>query len=170
MILIISTCKEKLSELEFVRPIEEILEKYSYTKHYTKIKKEDLEKAEKIIICGTALKDFKYLEDIKMFEWIRETKKPILGICSGAQIITLMFEGKLKDEARIGVHKVEMEEKKFDAYFLNTKTIDPEKEFLVTGKTDGIKCIIKHKEKEITGILFHPEVLNKGIITNFVSQ
>jgi len=66
MILLINICKEKLHELEFVKPIENILNKNKIefqTKHYKKISKDDLN-ADKIVICGTSLKDKEYLEDI----------------------------------------------------------------------------------------------------------
>ena len=53
MILIISTCKEKLSELEFVRPIALLIEDHTI-QHYSQVKPADIERADKIIIAGTA--------------------------------------------------------------------------------------------------------------------
>ena len=70
MILIINICKEKLHYLEFVKPIEDILrkEKIEYqTIYYKKITDKELlnKKLEKIIICGTSLKDNGYLENLE---------------------------------------------------------------------------------------------------------
>jgi hypothetical protein len=64
MILIISTCSQNLNENEFVRPIEKLLLKNGFdykTKHYSEIS--DVSEYDKIIICGTALKDFEYLKN-----------------------------------------------------------------------------------------------------------
>src|SRR3989344_4621898 len=72
MVLLINVCKEKLHYYEFVKPIEDILGKNNlrfFTRHYKKISKEDLENADKIIICGTSLKDNEFLEDIKKYSY-----------------------------------------------------------------------------------------------------
>ena len=108
MILIISTCEEKIHEMEFVTPIENILKNKKipfFTKHYKKIKEEDLTKADKIIITGTSLQDNAFLRDINYFKWIKSTNKPLLGICSGMQIILLTYKGKLGNKKEIGHYK-----------------------------------------------------------------
>ena len=100
MILLIDICKEKLHYYEFVRPIEEILLKNKFkflTKKYKYISDKDVNEAGKIIICGTSLKDNKFLDNLKYFKWIKEAKKPVMGICGGMQIISLIFEGKIKN-------------------------------------------------------------------------
>ena len=77
MILIINLCKEKLHYYEFVKPIEDILKNKKigfFTKNYKKISADDLKEAEKIIICGTSLKDNEFLEDINKFEWLKNFK------------------------------------------------------------------------------------------------
>ncbi|MBI2004350.1 hypothetical protein HYS72_02700 [Candidatus Pacearchaeota archaeon] len=66
MILIINICKEKLHYFEFVKPIEDILRKENIeyqTIYYKKLTDKELlnKKLEKIIICGTSLKDNEYL-------------------------------------------------------------------------------------------------------------
>ena len=64
MILIVNVCKEKLHYYEFIKPIEEILKKNEIkfvTKHYKDISKSDLKECEKIIICGTSLRDNQFL-------------------------------------------------------------------------------------------------------------
>ena len=64
-VLLISTCKHPLHEFEFVRPLENICLKLNFKyviKHISKINEinSELESFSKIIICGTALKDFEY--------------------------------------------------------------------------------------------------------------
>ena len=175
MILIISTCAEKIHELEFVKPIEEILEKNYFVKHYSKISEGDLQKADKIIMTGTSLQDNKFLKDLKEFNWIRDFKKPILGICAGMQIISLIFGSKIKSKTEIGFYK-----EKFTKDFLGLKgeqqvyhlhnnytTLPREFEKFTDSK---ILQAIKHKTKPIFGILFHPEVRNKELIDNFINS
>src|SRR3989338_919758 len=132
MILIINICKEKLHYLEFVKPIEDILrkEKIEYqTIYYKKITDKELlnKKLNKIIICGTSLKDKEYLENLNYFKWIKFPKlkgpagsslwdKPILGICGGMQIISLIFGGVLVENKEIGQTKIQ-----FEKEFLNFK-------------------------------------------------
>ena len=185
MILIINICKEKLHYLEFVKPIEDILrrEKIEYqTIYYKKITDKELlnKKLEKIIICGTSLKDSEYLENLNYFKWIKFPKlnKPILGICGGMQIISLIFGGILVENKEIGQIKV-----RFRKEFLNLKpsekevyllhnysVINNEFEVFASSQELEIPQAIKHKTKQIYGVLFHPEVRNKELINYFCEK
>ncbi len=177
MLLIISICKDKLHELEFVRPIEDILndENILFNKvHYTKINKKDLEKTDKIIICGTSLQDNDFLKYAGKFDWIKSCNKPILGICGGMHIIGLIFGGKLKKKKQIGLIDVNFK-KEFlgiigekQVYNLHGLCIDFKKlkEFEIYADSECEQAV-KHKQKEIYGVLFHPEVRNKIIIREF---
>jgi GMP synthase (glutamine-hydrolysing) len=177
MILIINVCFDELSEFEFVKPVESILKKSSirfFTKHYLSLVKDDLNSAEKIIICGTALKDFDYLENIDRFDWLKDSKKPILGICAGIQIIARIFDNDLIEKIKIGRLKVNVirenkltSKDEFYSYFLNSKAIKIRKHFDILANSERLNCMFKHKNKEIYGCLFHPEVLNPEIIINF---
>jgi len=94
MILLINICKEQLHELEFVKPIQDILLKNNLkfkVVHYKELKKIDIDNAKRIIICGTSLKDNDFLKNMRLFFWIRTCNKPILGICGGMQIIGKVF-------------------------------------------------------------------------------
>jgi len=182
MILIISTCKEKLHELEFVRPIENILKKnrISYlTKHYMILNKNDVNKADKIIICGTSLQDFDYVNHIDKFSWIKDINKPIFGICSGMQIIGIVHNGNNKKKTEIGFYKEKFsknflnikENTEKEVYHLHNNYIDFSKlnDFEICSKSGRVSQAVKHKNKKIFGVLFHPEVRNKEIILNFAS-
>lgn len=175
MILIISTCKEKLHELEFVKPIEEIISKNFKIVHYSKLTKKDLEKADKIIICGTSLQDNEFSKHINKFQWIKTINKSILGICAGMQIISLIFGGKSKKKTEIGFYK-ENFKKEFlslknghEVYHLHNNYITLPKEF-IKFTNSKIPQAIKHKNKEIYGVLFHPEVRNKKLIKEFIKK
>jgi GMP synthase (glutamine-hydrolysing) len=180
MILIINVCSNKLSYFEFVKPIEDILKKAridSLTRHFLNLNHRDFSQAEKVIICGTALKDFRYLSNIEKFTWIREIDKPILGICAGMQILGRLFNCNLMEKTRIGRYKVKITRKsslvskdEFYSYFLNSKTVEPNEDFEILGESGNLKCIIEHKRRRLYGCLFHPEVLNTEIITDFLQK
>ena len=169
MILVISTCKDDLSIFEFVGPLQKLANGCSF-KHYSELTSRDLNSADKIIISGTALADFDYLEGD--WEWLKTFDKPVLGICAGMQVIAKTFGLKLAKNVIIGPQPVEtvkdnpLCEGMFNAYFLHTYTAG--KPFEILAKTNGKSCMIKHPEKQIYGVSFHPEVMNENIIKNFV--
>jgi GMP synthase-like glutamine amidotransferase len=179
MILIINICNEKLGYYEYVKPIESVLKNKSikfFTRDYNKINKNDLKKADKVIICGTSLKDNGFVRDIAEFEWIKDYKKSILGICGGMQIIGLIFGGKLSKETEIGYYNENFNKEylglkdKQEVYHLHNNYVDFErlKKFEVfSGKK--ISQAVKYKNKEIYGVLFHPEVRQKDLIARFCS-
>jgi anthranilate/para-aminobenzoate synthase component II len=177
MILLINICKEKLHYFEFVKPIEDILKQNNikfFTKHYKEIKKTDLNDISKIIFCGTSLYDNEFVKDINNFKLFFEINKPVLGICGGMQIIGLIFRGKLKKQTEIGFYNEEFNKEflgltdKQNIYHLHNYCIDfyRLKEFEIFS-TNKISQAVKHKEKLIFGVLFHPEVRQKQLIINF---
>ena len=190
--------------LEFVKPIEDILRKENIeyqTIYYKKITDKELlnKKLNKIIICGTSLKDDEYLKNLDYFKWIKFPKlnKPILGICGGMQILSLVFGGVLIENKEIGQIKVQFE-KEFlnlkpslkEVYLLHNYAVinndfevfagserlrGREKNKLnnpceVASKEFEISQAIKHKTREIYGVLFHPEVRNKNLISYFCEK
>lgn len=177
MILIINICKEKLHYYEFVKPVEDIVKSESkkfVTLHYYEIRNKDLEDAEKVIICGTSLKDNNFAENIEKFEWIRDFKKPILGICGGMQIIGKVFGAKIKKKTEIGLFKetftrnfLSIKKGSTDVYHLHNFFVGLPKGFL-NMTSSKVPQAIKHKEKLIYGTLFHPEVRQKNIIEEFL--
>jgi GMP synthase-like glutamine amidotransferase len=199
MILIINICKEKLHYYEFVKPVEDILKEDNieyFVKNYKDVKKKDLERCKKVIICGTSLFDNEFIEEIELFNWVNEMDKSVLGICGGMQIIGLVFGGKMKKQTEIGFYKeffgktsisptsdIEQEvrdnenfKKGFlgleglqEVYHLHNNSINFEKlkEFEVCSKNNKIVQAVKHRKKELYGVLFHPEVRQKALIKNF---
>ena len=158
MILLINICKEKLHFYEFVKPVGEILIKNKikgFIRHYSCLTKKDLEKADKIIICGTSLRDNEFLEKIDKFSWIKNYKKPILGICGGSHIIGLTLGKELKKQKEIGLKEINIDflgvKGKKQVYHLNQFHVLPE----------------TFNRNNIYATLFHPEVRNKEIIVNF---
>ena len=85
-ILSISTCKEKLSEYEFVKPIVEIIKSLDYDIiNYRNLETLNLQIYDKVIICGPSLQDndqLNYLFDFKRL------KNPI--ICLGTTSVRVL--------------------------------------------------------------------------------
>jgi len=176
-LLLVNLCSDPLSELEFVKPLERRLKRHKIdfrTRHYTKIAYEDVKSSNKVIICGTALKDGDFLKDLSWFTPLDEGDKPILGIGSGSQAIMKFFNEKLIDEMRIGMFKVTLvkenkltDKKSFYAYFLTKKIVKTAVFFEILARIEEAACMMKHKYKEVYGCFFHPEVMNPEIILNF---
>jgi GMP synthase (glutamine-hydrolysing) len=181
MILLISVCSEELHYFEFVKPIETILNEKKIkfaTRDYKKLSTDEILKAEKIIICGTSLKDNEFLKHLERFDWIKRYNKPILGICAGMQIIALKCGGRLLKKQEIGLTDVKFDEyffglkEKARVYCLHNNEINPASlnEFFIIGKSENCVEAVKHKTRPIYGVLFHPEVRNKEMIEKFVEE
>jgi GMP synthase-like glutamine amidotransferase len=168
MILLISTCENELSIEEFVKPIQRIINSKTKIVDYSRLKESDLQNASKVIICGTALKDFKYLEGD--WSWIKTFSKPLLGICAGMQVIAQEFNGKLIEKKSIGMKSIKLDEKLYDvselqAYELHNLSVASVKGFKILAQTkDYIQIMIKDN---FMGIIFHPEVRNQWVIEGF---
>ncbi len=178
MILIVDMCmkKDSLSAAEFTLPIASMIRGKSdfLIRHYSKIDSKDIGRSEKIILSGTALKDNQFIKDIDMFSWIKTCKKPILGICAGMEAIALAFGSSLKQHKEIGMAEIRTKKKNplfsgnFKAYELHSYAIEPSDDFDILAESKGCIQAIKHKRKEIYGLMFHPEVRNRDIVDSFV--
>jgi len=195
-VLLIGICKEKLGFYEFVKPVGDILIKNKIKgiiRHYGCLTKKDLEMCDGVIICGTTLFDSEFIDNVSKFDWLKEYKKPVLGICGGMQIIGLAFGGKLARKTEIGYYtevfgktyasptssgqKAGNKEefiKKFlglrgrqEVYHLHNNYIDFSKLDFEVFAGKKISQAVKHKSKEIYGVLFHPEVRQKMMIEEF---
>jgi GMP synthase-like glutamine amidotransferase len=155
--------------LSIVRPLEEVR-----VKHFLDIEHAELKSYSKIVLSGTALKDHTTLKLVETFNWIRTYDKPILGICAGMQTINLLFDEPLVKCLQIGMAEISTIKENplfigdFKAYVLHNFSVKQSQTFEVLAKST--KCIqaIKHKQKNIYGVLFHPEVRNQEILKNFI--
>lgn len=178
MILIVDMNYKKgsLGFYETVLPIVSIIKRKDVyeIKHYKEITKEKLSRYDKVILSGTTLKDVRFLDYLKCFEWIRDCNLPILGICAGMQVIGLIFGSEPVKCQEIGMGEVEtvkdniLFSSKFKAYKLHNFAIRPSEDFDVLAKSENCVQAIKHKTMDIYGVLFHPEVRNMKIIENFL--
>ena len=176
MMLVIDVCDEKMHSAEFSSPVANMVKKFGDAKivHYLELKHEDIDNSSGVIICGTALKDDNYLDNLDKFEWLLYYDKKVLGICAGMQLISLVFGGK-----KIGP---ELEIGKTEVFFKNTPFNMRESEYVYSLHKTAVSCppsfkpygeskkciqMIGHDKKRIWGVMFHPEVMNEKIIEKF---
>jgi GMP synthase-like glutamine amidotransferase len=182
MILLVDLCykKNSLSRYEFVLPIANILKRAKASHevvHYTELCSNLLEKSEKTILCGTALKDNDYFRKIDLFSWLKSCYKPVLGICAGMQVIGSAYGGEIVPQPAIGLEKIEIirdtsllgETRQIDGYHLHNFGVTlPDGFDLVAGSPNRVEAFL-HCQRPIYGIIFHPEVRNRWIVERFVN-
>jgi GMP synthase (glutamine-hydrolysing) len=159
---------------EFVRPLKEIVSSVTDCSvcHYSQgIQAHEYEG---IILSGTTLKDTHYLENIDLFSWLLSCDVPVLGICAGMQVIGLRFNSLLEPCTEIGMvqvvptHDNWLIQAPIFAFELHTYGMTPSQDFISFARSHLSIQGIKHRKKEIYGILFHPEVRNQQIIKEFI--
>jgi GMP synthase (glutamine-hydrolysing) len=168
-----------LAQYEFVQPILSVIKPLEActVKHYLDVDPSEVEKYGHIILSGTALKDFEFLEHLESFGWIKTCTKPILGICAGMQTIIRVYGEQLASCQQVGMTEITTTKTNplfsgvFQAYSLHTYTIAPNSPTFET-IAKSAKCIqaVAHKHKPIYGVLFHPEVRNPDILKRFVER
>jgi ABC transporter with metal-binding/Fe-S-binding domain ATP-binding protein len=169
------------------------------TLHFTEVDaaltRGDLPDISAIILCGTALKDNGFADSMgdagnaDKFRFIRDASGkdiPILGIGSGFRVLAKIAGGDVIGERdlRIGMTKAKVvkttgtaekifeNRENFEVYELhkNAVTLPDCFEALAVADDDGRVLAAKHRDKEIYGVLFHPEVRNEYIVENFLKK
>ena len=168
--------KESLAFDEFVLPIISAIQSFEKcnVKHFSEVTPADLDACSKVVLSGTALKDHETLKQLGKFNWVKTFGKPVLGICAGMQTISLVFGEKLTSCLQIGMAEISTLKENplfqgdFKAYTLHNFSVEPSQTFETLAESS--KCIqaIKHKQKCIYGVLFHPEVRNQDIMLRFI--
>jgi GMP synthase-like glutamine amidotransferase len=161
---------------EFVLPIVAIAEKLEKcaVKHYLEVNRKSLNGYDKIILSGSALKDTVTLNQTARFKWLKDYGKPVLGICAGMQTIGLVFGGHTAKCREIGMTEVAtckgniLFSSTFKVYALHNYALVPSAEFEVLAESASCVHAIKHEQKDVYGVLFHPEVRNLEVIERFI--
>jgi GMP synthase (glutamine-hydrolysing) len=168
--------RDSLAFNEFVLPIVSVVQPLEecVVKHFLEIDGAELGGYSKIILSGTTLKDHATLNQLDRFNWIKTFGKPILGICAGIQTISLVLDQPLSNCLQVGMTEITTQKENplfsgtFQAYALHNFSIEPSEKFEVLAKSARCVEAVKHKEKEIWGLLFHPEVRNQEMLRRFV--
>ncbi len=148
------------------------------------IKNTDLNNFCGIIISGapTLLTKVNLEEYLHRFGFLRSTKLPVLGICLGHQVMGLIYGAKINAKKMIDkMEKIQILEQ--DYLFEGIKTLSEFREehsefitlpkgFIKLAKSDSCENeSMKHKDKNLFGVQFHPEVSGengKKIFANFL--
>lgn len=183
MILLIDLCYRtgSLGFDEFVRPVARIVRHLvddAIPVHFRCLSDPLLSQAEAVILCGTPLADTAYLSEPGAFSWLKETRLPVLGICSGMKVICTTFGGTLGLCTEIGMTDVTVtgndplfqESGSFSAYEIHTLACATIKDLEVLATSKHCVQIVRHPEKTIYGVMFHPEVRNDWVIERFLTR
>jgi GMP synthase (glutamine-hydrolysing) len=168
--------RDSLAKSEFVSPIISAIElvEQCVVKHFLDVNPAELGGYSRIILSGTTLKDFETQKHLEKFRWIKAYDKPILGICAGMQIISLIYDVPLTPCMQVGMTEITTKTVNplfggtLQAYTLHSLSTTQSEHFEVLAQSS--KCIqaIKHTRKSIYGVLFHPEVRNQNVLQNFI--
>ena len=161
---------------EFVQPIVTIAEQLEKctVKHHLDVDGKSLSGYDKIILSGSALKDTVTLNHTPRFMWLNDCGKPVLGICAGMQTIGLVFGGRIVKCPEIGMTEIttskvnKLFSSAFKVYALHNYALVPSAEFEVLAESATCVHAVKHKQKDVYGVLFHPEVRNREVIERFI--
>jgi len=177
MIYLVSICSQRLHEREFVSPICEIVRGAGF--EFEVLRSGDdfgrICEKDSVIICGTGILDDLFLKESDRFSWIRDSGARVLGICGGMHLIGVLFGARVKEKTEIGFFR-EFFEKEFlglkgerEVYHLHRLYADFSSLGCFERFTRGeVVQAVKHRELEIYGILFHPEVRCKEVVLNFL--
>jgi len=182
MILIVDLCYREgsLSLYEFVEPVAGIVRRSGFpvqVRHRSHLSRQDLGAAERIILCGTALRDNAFVGEPASFAWMEEVRVPVLGICAGMQAMALAFGGSLIPSQEIGTTEVRCTRQdsllegheRFSAYELHGAGVVLPPRFLVLAESDHCIQAMRHPDLPFYGILFHPEVRNEWVVERFLA-
>jgi GMP synthase-like glutamine amidotransferase len=169
-----------LSADEFVAPVERIVRAEGHpvsTRHYTEITNEDIASARGVILCGTALADCGYLGRMELFSWLPSFPRPVLGICAGMQVVARLFGGGVSPGVSIGMASQEVVSAdpllagrdRFGAYELHGLSVGPPPSFRVLATSPSGVTVMRHPERPVYGVVFHPEVRNEWLVRRFLA-
>lgn len=183
-ILIINSAEP--NERNFVDPIKQALHGMDLAVDIAEWKKIpvdiDIEKYNAVIISGSPRGDNANFKDrIKSFQWLKTTKKPVLGICAGHQFVGCTFGSTLirDQEMEDGIFPVRIQtddpifkgcenEIEVEQYHNDSITLPEDFELLAS----SVKCTVqamRHKTRPLYGVQWHAEKSNPEIIRNFIA-
>lgn len=133
-----------------------------------------------IILTGSPQGDDIIEHHAPYFQWIKQTNKPVFGICAGHHITGYLFGSEILRSIEPESGDFEVEILKQDPIFKNVEekitvkqmhndsiSLPADFELLATSSTCKNQ-MMKHKKKAIYTCQFHPEFYNHKLIENFI--
>ncbi|MFH0970852.1 MAG: gamma-glutamyl-gamma-aminobutyrate hydrolase family protein [Candidatus Diapherotrites archaeon] len=173
-----------LSRREFVWPIQRSVGFPTQVVSLSKLAPRNAKNVDAIIFSGCPLADNHFTQYAKKLSWLHKTNVPLLGICAGHELLSLVFGGKLSSlkTPSIGMMRVRLvknsfswfgrgkkEGNVFSFYHLNESKVSLPKGFNRIGCSDqNPNEIMVHSTKKIMGFQFHPEFFHGELIHEFV--
>ncbi len=144
--------------------------------NYEEFDETKLAKADFIVLSGGPIHISDKNDLIEEKNFLKKTTKPILGICLGHQILSLVFGSKLEQfkEKKIEFFELELFGMKGQMFYSHIHYIkELPKEFRLLSKRNGFIEAMEHKTKPIFSLQGHPErsgEFGEGIKTLFIQR
>lgn len=184
MILIINSAEPE--ERQFVDPIERYLSEQNasfVTREWREfIGADEVGPSSSVIISASPMGDNANFEErIRAFQWVKNVRVPVMGICAGHQFIGHIFGAELTRDRESEKGNVPVTILEDDPVFEGLgRVIDTEQQHhdsitLPNGFTllaSSGRCRVqsmRHTEKHIYGFQWHVEISNLEIIGNFIN-
>ena len=180
-ILIINNAEPGITE--FVEPLQKIVGEEgmeSFLLEYAEAPEFNYGKFDSILMSGSPQGDDIAEHHVSYFQWLKETRKPVLGICAGHHITGSLFGSELlrSEEPESGDFNIELltDDPLFNGLPKTIKvkqmhndsiTLPQGFELLATSATCKNQ-LMKHKNKPLYTCQFHPEFYNQDLIGNFL--
>nr|MBD3623700.1 hypothetical protein [Sunxiuqinia sp.] len=148
--------------------------------NYRDCQKQDLSKYEGILISGSPQGDDIVEHHQPFFQWIKSYQKPVLGICAGHHITGFMHGSDYlrSKEPESGHCEVEVIQddpifagigKTFTTRQMHNDSVTLPNKFIHLAKSATcFNQAMKHPDKPLYTVQFHPEYLNPELIQNFI--
>lgn len=182
MILLIDLCcrEDSLGFEEFVLPPARFIEgcdRDTEIVHFRSVPgSAALARAEGVILCGAPLADNAFHDQIRSFQWLAQAGVPLLGICAGMEVICSVFGGRLGPCTEIGMTGIRITRPDplfpavdpFMAYELHSWACTEPGPLQVLAVSERCIQVVRHPERPVYGVMFHPEVRNEWVLERFL--
>ena len=180
-LLIVNNAEKGITE--FVEPLQKIVSAAgaaSEVIEYEETLSTNISSYDGIILGGSPRGDDIVDHHLPYFQWIKTCDVPLLGICAGHHITGKLYGAKMlrSVEKEVGENYLFIQQqdpifRELPERFLvrqnHHDSITLPQDFLLLAHSENCKVsMMKHPAKPLYTTQFHPEVLNKDLLLNFI--